>query len=366
MTSGSAPDNGRAANQCLGVSRFSSPLPSWCARAVSTEAFDGNAGFTAQARIRSTEQYSNLLLRPLSGHQAGRPHRRHRCVDHLLARKRRHLRGGGDHHRPSDLLRSGRRDGDTLRLPERRRRPPESGLRGGLGQREPRLRLHGAGVGLRRGRGEHLLEPPVRPPLAGGCSSTAARSSRRRTRWRSDPRLSRPGGPVRPQGRRHAGDDQSGAGSDFETGRSRDGDRGVGLGAAPGRRQRRGQVPAALRHERHARRDLDRHRRLQQLRAERGGGRSCRDPRVLRRFPGAREHRKRRCPRQHRDHRDGGADLLAELLDPGQRQFGPLRRQLGQREPAHQRAGDNDRRRHLGRVVGIDRRRAQERSKYRL
>ena len=65
--------------------------------------------------------------------------------------------------------------------------------------------------------------------------------------------------------------------------------------------------------------------------------------------------------RQHRNHRDGGADLLAELLEPGRRQCGPLRRQLGQREPAHQRAGDGVQRR--GCVVGIDQRRAGERSK---
>ena len=67
-------------------------------------------------------------------------HRRRHAVS---AGKRRQLRGGRNRHGPPDLRRSGRRDGETLRLPERRRRRQESRLRVGLGQREPRLRLHG-------------------------------------------------------------------------------------------------------------------------------------------------------------------------------------------------------------------------------
>ena len=262
-----------------------------------------------------------------------------------------------DRHRPSDLHRSRQRDGDRpfvyLNVGGAVRKAV---FTSGSGSANLDFAYTVAAADFDADGVKRLLEPPVRPRLAGGCSSTADRSSRASTRSvaghpRPIPPKSRP---VRPQGRRHAGDDRSGAGSDFETRRrSRDGDRAGRTGrcarpaSTPGTKFRLLFVTNGQ-----TRRDLDRHRRLQQLRAERGGGRSCRDPRVLSRFPGAREHRKRSMPATTPRTTGTGVPIYwLNSNEPGRRLFADLYDgSVGQREPAHQRErGTTTGSRHLGR-----------------
>ena len=117
-----------------------------------------------------------------------------------------------DRHGPPDLRRSGRRDGEALRLPERPAAPIRKAVfASGSGSANLDFAFTVAGGGLRRQRGERLLEPPARPRLRAGAARRR-RDRRERRRAGRRPRPARPGRPVRPQGRRHAGAHRDGPG----------------------------------------------------------------------------------------------------------------------------------------------------------
>ena len=85
-----------------------------------------------------------------------------------------------------------------------------------------------------------LLEPPARPRLRAGAARRR-RDRRERRRAGRRPRPAGPGRPVRPQGRRHAGDHRAGPGRQHD-GRPRRGDRARRLEPAPA-----GRGPRAIR-----------------------------------------------------------------------------------------------------------------------
>ena len=117
-----------------------------------------------------------------------------------------------------------------------------------------------------------------------------------------------------------------------------------GLEPPPRRPDGRRPVPAAVRHLHHPRRHLHQHRRLQQLRADRGRGRPCRHPGLQLRLHRRRQHRRRRRPRQHPHHlhqqRQGRPHLLAGRGQGRRRVRGFLRRGLGRRDRLQGRVGD--------------------------
>ena len=149
-----------------------------------------------------------VLLRPLPGLH-DRPRRRGlRRLDPVHAGERRQLRGGRDGAGAAHLHRGGRRHCHRHRqapcLAERRRRGAARGPCLGLRHERPRVRLHGAGRGLRCRRRAAVLEHDAQCGLRTGFAERRDRRGVLR-RLRARPRPSGAGRPVGRQGRRRLG-----------------------------------------------------------------------------------------------------------------------------------------------------------------